>query len=826
MKRNDTHQNLLQEFYITFPRGNIIRADDKVVEFKRSEDDNVEIYVWRTFAKSISAVKKYREYVKTTFDEQGVKALIPIQNLNRSNFKFSARCGKCREEFLVNKVKLDNAKKRNSLICVSCNRHRVQAASKKRKFASYSDLMLLNIARKIYRKNYAKLGGKYCSSEFSGKNLPLYLELKKRKLTPEIISLFKIRGVQFRSKHSSKYSLLLSDYQVKVLSCQLPYEFVPSIFFKNLYQFFRFNFTEWRLQSNDFCDFLATDEQWDSLWELATLKFPIEYEFNRSFDGKGSIKDRAIQSSQYQRLREKFFGLGDGFIGKFDICYRSISEALVGNFLFLFFKESDLVYEQEYPFLGKAQNESFSAKSDFYIRSQKRYVEVWMHPLDHKDKGLDQTVDDYLEGRIYKTKQAQNRHLKLLSVESDVYISNKMNIHKYLEHVLEVFINDSVLTIEQVNSVGIKLIHDKGMSFDIPPSIIKKVSSIKSSPYRDNWTVEKWFNYFRLKGYRSIAEFNKNEHFRFSSSNPELSQDLVTLLRHERGKRYVCRKDLISVDDLRSVCEKLKITTRSQYEKAYKLGMLPKSAPSGIHRAYGIPVREFFKGFSVTSFVSYDKAKLIVKAAEITDKEDFYRRRQESEYGDPLLSVRGDPSNQHSGGYKDWVSWSDFLGKKAPFYLTGEAAGIIEALVTGSKGEVIKLLQSKKIKKISEINNAFKLQVLEKYLATNTCWLEIQLNYFGNIRIKDKISETRFFTQFIKPDWVRSKAYWVELQQKHPAYKIFTSHPERMKGIDSGSWVELREQTIKNHKPELNSSKNLTINQINDKYQMWLSGPL
>jgi hypothetical protein len=326
-------------------------------------------------------------------------------------------------------------------------------------------------------------------------------------------------------------------------------------------------------------------------------------------------------------------GKWSGIYGLDGIRYQSIAEMIVGNWLFI----SNIFYIPHAPLPFKSSRRF--RESDFGLENNE-FIEVFLcSELSVAERGdMPSWVNNYQFKRQYKLDSAQNCGIKIITIEAEIYRLH--GYKKYISHIKD------VLSAHNYHLVDL---HNRRLD-------------ISGKARGFNWNIDDFINYARNNNLKKLSDFVKVPH-----------SDLYKILidknfrddvRFELDKIYNRKteaegKFLVPIEIVKTTCIKLGITQRLEYEDAYKNNLLPFGFPYSVRQSYGINWDVFISGRSRSDFMEFIKAREYVRSRKFKSKSEFTFHVQT----DPSMKyIRKNPAAP-SGGYPEFVSWPDFLGK-------------------------------------------------------------------------------------------------------------------------------------------------------------------
>ncbi|NHA14620.1 hypothetical protein [Thioalkalivibrio sp. XN279] len=329
-------------------------------------------------------------------------------------------------------------------------------------------------------------------------------------------------------------------------------------------------------------------------------------------------------------------GKWEALRGMDGLTYDSRAEMIVFNLLHV----SGFRYER-HPLLPWADSRR-AREADGRLLDSTFFIEVWaVSEAGYRQRSevLPKWYSGYLRKRERKIKQYRRRELPLVQIEAEIY--RMESLYPFVAHV-----------VEQFRSIGVAIKVDKSIRYDV-----------SSRPLGEDWAVSDFLAYAEKNDLVRLSDFQSPQH-----------RDLYNLLgkkglrkkvedelnrTHKRAVRS-CESNRIPWQKLRQICRKLGITTKSQYIEAHKARRLPDGAPASIRQTYGINFTMFFHERERGEFLPFEEARRIVRPMGLRSRAEFERAVK----SDPrLANIRRNPNNRKSGGYPDFTTWPDFLGK-------------------------------------------------------------------------------------------------------------------------------------------------------------------
>lgn len=334
-------------------------------------------------------------------------------------------------------------------------------------------------------------------------------------------------------------------------------------------------------------------------------------------------------------LQDKWQGIY-GFDGR---SYQSRAECIVANWL----HHSSVSYKPHPLLPWKARKQRYRA--DFILNDYPIWIEVFLC----SGEGLKCRSDapswapEYIKTRKLKELYyASHPEKKLLTIEAEIY--RYEGKAAYLSHIREVF-----------EQFGIKLVDPSHVRLDL--------GNDRRGMF---WSLEEFLDYAETHKITKLFEFQNEGHRDLYTvlASRGMRDELGNALCNKHGRFVPARKkSQLTIDELKTVCQKLNIRTKTQYQAAHKARKLPTGAPSCIRQNYRINWAVFFNGKGWAEFWSWEKAREYVRSRGFRNREEFVRAvRMDHD----MKYIRRNPGNPISGGYPEFVDWYDFLGKIRP----------------------------------------------------------------------------------------------------------------------------------------------------------------
>ena len=335
------------------------------------------------------------------------------------------------------------------------------------------------------------------------------------------------------------------------------------------------------------------------------------------------------------QLEAPKLGKKKSIIGRDGIVYASRAEAIVANWLYF----SGIEY-QPHPPLG-LKGDTRNREGDFRLIQSGEMVEVFMGSVDgFAKRGDDLPVwgNKYLKIRGEKEAYFRESDQTLITIEAEIYRYQGLNL--YLNHIHQIFA-------------------DYGINLD---ESVRKELPINGDARGMLWMLEEFIEYALKNRFTMLVDFQSSGHsdlYAVLNTRPELSNQLRRALDRIFNRKSVVRKrELLPLDDLRTILMQMGIRERLEYDKAYRLNQLPLNSPVSIFQSYGITWHEFIHGKHIKNFSSFWDAREIVRRKKFQSKSQFFTAVRTDH---DLLLVRKSPSSAQ-GGYPEFISWPDFLG--------------------------------------------------------------------------------------------------------------------------------------------------------------------
>jgi len=318
--------------------------------------------------------------------------------------------------------------------------------------------------------------------------------------------------------------------------------------------------------------------------------------------------------------------------------YDSRAEAIVANYLQ--FTGINYIPHPLLPWRGKGRRRQ---AGDLLLDEKQLYVEVFMCSAEGLKRRKDQQADwvvDYLKKRDAKIQRYLEHGLPLIIIEAELY--REHGLPKYIEHIRKTF-----------QAVGIDL-----------PLLGNIKIELGGDTLGLKWSLEEFVDYAKSNNIISLSGFieTKHSHIYKVLTHRCLRDDVRRELDILHGRKTEAEgKFLAKKETIREACQNLGIVKREQYESAFSNNLLPEGAPMSVYQSYHIKWTEFIHGRARDDFWSYTKARDYLRPLRLKSRSEFeYRVRNDKD----LRFIRRCPSNRHSGGYDDFISWFDFLGKE------------------------------------------------------------------------------------------------------------------------------------------------------------------
>ena len=318
---------------------------------------------------------------------------------------------------------------------------------------------------------------------------------------------------------------------------------------------------------------------------------------------------------------------GDGRI------YDSKSELMMANLL----ARSDIAYIPH----AVIAPEISGHRCDFFLPEHNIYIEIYAGSEDPKYDRTNEPVwmQGYMENREWKEDLYSQLGKTRIAIEHDVW-----RFHGSKEFVLHMR--------TMLSDFGIQTL-----------DVDHKQLNVSAGQRGLKWAIEEFVEFAVAEKFHRFSDFlstGYSDLYKIMEAR-NIRDEVRLALDLKLGRRSRSSESIRpSVEELKQWCECHNIVGKDQYVAAYFEGRLPLGAPNDIRQVYDIGWNQFFYRRGRNDFLTYKEAKDIVHDKGYKSSSEF---RAACQTDPDLIGIRRNPENRHSGGYPEWESWDEFLGR-------------------------------------------------------------------------------------------------------------------------------------------------------------------